>query len=207
MLGIRSRRSLAVEWTNTGTRDILNSEVAGPNATRGFIGGRLLPRGGISTKIDRRRFLQVVAILGALFAYSTIVLGGTVRGMGAGLACPDWPLCNGHVIPPLDDPLVAVEYAHRMVAALTSLFLLLTLIVAFVWFRADRSLLTLSLASMGLLVTQVGFGALTITSSLDWVIVTIHLAFGTATFASALSVAFFALRPTSIGMADAQPVE
>ena len=53
--------------------------------------------------IDRRRLLQVVAILGALFAYATIVVGGTVRGMGAGLACPDWPLCNGSVVPDLTD--------------------------------------------------------------------------------------------------------
>ena len=127
--------------------------------------------------------------------------------MGAGLACPDWPLCNGHVVPPLDDPLVAVEYAHRMVAALTSLFLLLTLIVAFVWFRSDRRLLTLSLASIALLVTQVGFGALTITSSLDWVVVTIHLALGTATLASGLLVAVFALRPPTVDGATPRPID
>jgi heme A synthase len=151
--------------------------------------------------------LQVVAILGTLSAYATIVLGGTVRGMGAGLACPDWPLCNGHLVPPLGDPLVAVEYAHRMVAALTPLFLLLTFLVAFLWFRSDRRLLTFSLASMGLLVTQVGFGALTITSSLDWVVVTIHLALGTATFASGLLVAFFALRLPSTGRASPRPIE
>jgi len=149
----------------------------------------------------------VVTILGTLSAYATIVLGGTVRGMGAGLACPDWPLCNGHVVPDLVDPLVAVEYAHRLVAALTTLFLLLTLVVTLLWFRADPRLLTLSFASVALLVTQVGFGALTITSSLDWVIVTIHLALGTATFASALLVAFFALRLPSAEAAGPRPVE
>jgi len=158
-------------------------------------------------KIDRRRFLQAVAILGALLAYATIVLGGTVRGMDAGLACPDWPLCHGHVVPDLGDPLVAVEYAHRLVAALTTLFLLLTLIVAFVWFRSDRLLLTFSSASMALLVTQVGFGALTISSNLDWVVVTIHLALGTATFASGLLVAIVARRLPAVGVASPRPIE
>ena len=147
--------------------------------------------------IDRRRLLQMIAIAGAICAYTTIVLGGTVRGMGAGLACPDWPLCNGHVVPDLGDPLVAVEYAHRLVAALTTLFLLATLAVSVLWFRPDLRLVAFSLTSVGLLAAQVFLGALTITSSLDWVIVTMHLALGTATFASSLLVAFFALRPSS----------
>ena len=157
--------------------------------------------------IDRQRFLQSVAILGAIFAYTTIVLGGTVRGMGAGLACPDWPLCYGHVVPDLADPLVAVEYAHRLVAALTTLFLLLTLLVALLWFRSDVRLVSLSFASVALLVTQVGFGALTITSSLDWVVVTIHLALGTATFACGLLVAFFALRPPPMATTSHPSIE
>jgi heme A synthase len=45
----------------------------------------------------------------------------------------------------------------------------------------------------GILVAQVGFGALTITSSLDWVVVTIHLALGAATFGFALMVALLLL--------------
>jgi len=151
----------------------------------------------IRMPIDRRRLLQAIAILGAICAYTTIVLGGTVRGMGAGLACPDWPLCNGHVVPDLGDPLVAVEYAHRLVAALTTLFLLATFAVSVLWFRPDLRLVAFSFTSVGFLVAQVGLGALTITSSLDWVIVTMHLALGTATFASSLLVAFLALRPSS----------
>src|SRR5438309_10436311 len=154
-------------------------------------------RGRALMRIDRRRFLRTMAILGAVFAYATIVLGGTVRGMGAGLACPDWPLCNGHVVPDLGDPLVAVEYAHRLVAAVTTLFLLATFAVSVLWFRPDLRLVAFSVPSVGFLFAQVGLGALTITSSLDWVIVTMHLALGTATFASSLLVAFLALRPSS----------
>ena len=145
--------------------------------------------------IDRRRFLQAVAILGAISAYATIVIGGTVRGMGAGLACPDWPLCHGSIVPDLADPIIAIEYAHRLVAALTGVFLLFTLVVVLLWFRSDRRLVTLSVMSFTVLVTQVAFGALTITSLLNWVVVTIHLALGAATLAFAIIVATVSLRP------------
>lgn len=150
--------------------------------------------------IDRRRILQIVALIGAFSAYATIVLGGTVRGMGAGLACPDWPLCHGSVVPNLADPLIAVEYSHRLSAAITSFALLLTFVVAVLWFRSEARLVTLSFISLAILATQVGIGALTITTELHWVIVTIHLALGTATFASAVIVAlvsFWHLPPQS----------
>ena len=154
--------------------------------------------------IDRRRFYQVLAILGAVSAYATIVLGGTVRGMGAGLACPDWPLCKGSIVPDVGDPLVAVEYAHRIVAAMTSLCLLLTIVLALLWYRTELRLVTLTGLGFGILVVQVGFGALTITSSLNWIVVTIHLALGAATFGFALIVALLLIWSPS-GRTTASP--
>ena len=148
--------------------------------------------------IDRRRLLQVVAILGAVCAYTTIVVGGTVRGMNAGLTCPDWPLCNGSVVPNLADTGILVEYIHRLVAALTGIFMLSTLIAAVLWFRPEMRIVTLSIMSFAILVTQVAVGALTITSDNDWVVVTIHLALGTATLASALIVALVSLWPAKV---------
>src|SRR5205823_15054210 len=125
-------------------------------------------------------------------------------GTGAGLKCPDWPLCKGSVVPNLADPLVALEYAHRLAAAVTSLCLLLTFLVAVLWFRPQRGLVTLSFAALAILGTQVAIGALAIMSSLNWVVVTIHLALGTATFAASLAVAllsFVRLPPTLPGAA------
>src|SRR6266705_543682 len=147
--------------------------------------------------IDQRRLLQVVAILGALFAYATIVVGGTVRGLDAGLACPDWPLCNGSVVPDRAEGKVLVECIHRFVAALTGLFMLSMLIAALLWFRSEMRILTLSIMSFAVLAIQVGVGAVTITSDNDWSIVTIHLALGTATLASALIVALVSLWPAA----------
>ena len=145
----------------------------------------------------------MVAILGAVFAYATIVVGGTVRGMGAGLACPDWPLCNGSVVPDLADTGILVEYIHRLVAVLTGIFVLCTVVVAAVWFRSEMRIVTLSIMSFAILATQVAVGAVTITSENDWVVVTVHLALGTATLASALVVALVSLWPAAKVRAEA----
>jgi heme A synthase len=143
-----------------------------------------------------------MAILAAIFAYATIVLGGTVRGMGAGLACPDWPLCNGSLVPNLGDPGVLVEYVHRLVAVLTGLFVLFTLLAAALWFRPEMRLVTWSVVSFAVLATQVAAGAITITTENDPAIVTLHLALGTATLAAALIVAMVSLWPPSTGRAE-----
>ena len=34
--------------------------------------------------------------------YVLLVFGASVRVHGAGLACPDWPLCFGEVVPEID---------------------------------------------------------------------------------------------------------
>ena len=47
--------------------------------------------------------------------FCLIVLGALVRANGAGLACPDWPLCFGEFIPRFDFK-IAFEWGHRVLA-------------------------------------------------------------------------------------------
>ena len=92
---------------------------------------------------------------------SLIILGALVRANEAGLACPDWPLCFGQILPELDLK-IGFELTHRFVAGVVSLLFLL------IFYRCrhdrvawDKAGAWLSLAAC-LLVTQIILGALTV---------------------------------------------
>ncbi len=140
--------------------------------------------------MNRRRVFQIVVIASMLAAYLTIVVGGDLTASEAGFACGEsWPFCPGGIIPDLSNPGVAIEFTHRVIAFATSLLILATLILAFLWFRKDRLVFSLSATTFLLLFAQVLLGMLTVQSDLNPLVVTAHLAIGTATFAAALVLA------------------
>lgn len=135
-----------------------------------------------------KTFSRLVAITGFL-TYILIVLGGLVRASGAGLACPDWPLCHGRFIPSLE-PLVLIEWSHRLAASLVTV---LTAAVAISAWRMRRThgvrIAGLGLAAFALLAVQVGLGAYTVRHALTAWIVVAHLGTAMAFFATVIVLA------------------
>ncbi len=123
------------------------------------------------------------AFNGAILA--NIALGALVRAHGAGLACPDWPLCFGEVIPRFDFK-VAWEVSHRYVGWA---FGATTLALGAALLR-DRTLRRVAGRVWGvaiaLLLAQGLLGALTVWHLLASWSVTSHLIVGNAWNASVL---------------------
>ena len=53
-----------------------------------------------------------------------LIWGNLVAGLKAGLACPDWPLCYGRVLPPFRWD-IYMEFMHRVIGGVTSVFIII----------------------------------------------------------------------------------
>ena len=135
--------------------------------------------------VERVLWFRRFALGGALLAFSVIVLGAWVRLTNAGLGCPDWPGCYGHLYPEAvqQGGKAWHEMIHRYVAGTLAGVIALLLIWA-VARRKDRGQPLVPVALLFVIVClQATLGALTVTLLLKPLIVTGHLLGGLTTFA------------------------
>ena len=105
-----------------------------------------------------------------------ITLGGYVRQSGAGLACPDWPLCHGQVGPPLDKEGTLIEFSHRFVGLIVSLLALAVGLLAIRYRQESSFILRAAIISGFLIVGQVLLGAAVVLIELQPFLIMGHLA-------------------------------
>lgn len=116
-------------------------------------------------------------------AVATLILmaiGSATRVMNAGLACPDWPLCYGQLVPSQQMNLqVFLEWFHRLDASLIGLMAIGLLFLAIRWRQSLPNWVPWTAGLVLFLVVFQGvLGGLTVTQLLRFDIVTAHL--GTA---------------------------
>ncbi len=140
--------------------------------------------------------LRRLAFTTAAFAYAVIVLGFVVRITGSGMGCgDDWPLCNGRIIPPLDDVATLIEWGHRLTVLALSALAFAVLGVA-VLSRAEgggsgpHGTLRPAVLAVVLLVAQALIGALAVKLELPAWTVIIHLGVAMALLATLMVVGF-----------------
>jgi len=127
-----------------------------------------------------------------VLTFCLIVLGALVRAHGAGLACPDWPLCFGRLIPEIDLR-VGFEWSHRLLAgSVTAIFAFLS---AAAWRNSARTRYVSALLTIAalLIAIQITLGALTVWLKLAPWTVTAHLIIGNS-FASMVFLLALAFR-------------
>lgn len=117
---------------------------------------------------------SLAMLLGATIGL--VVIGVIVRATDSGMGCPDWPLCYGQIIPPLDDYKAWLEWIHRAAAALIGLITLIVVALALRSLKVRRSLQGASLALLVLVVFQAWLGRQTVHEFNSGQSVTAHLA-------------------------------
>ncbi|HIA73489.1 MAG TPA: heme A synthase [Gemmatimonadetes bacterium] len=126
-----------------------------------------------STHTETASRLTILAGTGAALIFVQSLIGGLVRHMDAGMACPDVPLCLGELVPPLVNSTIILHFTHRLIGILAAL----TIIGLAVWIMrvsAPRSLRLLGLLAAALAATQVVVGFVSVLTSLAVVPVSLH---------------------------------
>jgi heme a synthase len=149
-------------------------------------------------KSPRLTTFHRLCLLGTIVAFCVIVLGAYVRLSHAGLGCPDWPGCYGHLTAgqaaenqqavnaayperPIEYEKALKEMLHRYLA--TALGFLILVIAALAW-RNRRDVqqpVGLPLATVALVIFQGLLGMWTVTLLLKPAIVSAHLLGGLTT--------------------------
>jgi heme A synthase len=143
----------------------------------------------------------------AALMFGLIVVGSIVRTTGSGLSCPDWPLCQGRLIPPLQFN-VFMEWLHRLIALCVGLLLFATAGSVLRARETRGPLGGLAALAVVLYFTQALLGALTVWKLLDPSVVSGHLAVGLLLFCTLVTLSLLArehARPDGAAPRPARP--
>ncbi len=144
-------------------------------------------------------WLRGLALCGVLLCFGVIVLGAYVRLTDAGLGCPDWPGCYGHVSPmgaedspasqaqfpgrPLQAGKAWHEMLHRYAAGTLATIIIVIAALAIAAREPKAVGAGFGLLLFATVIVQAVLGMLTVTWLLKPLIVTLHLIFGMTTLA------------------------
>ena len=146
---------------------------------------------------QRKRFLWMVLVT-ITAVYFLILVGGTVRATGAGMGCPDWPLCFGQLVPPTHesqlppdwrvryadrgydtadfDPIKTwTEYVNRLVGATIGILAILTVLAARPFRREHPAVLWSSLGGLFFIAFNGWLGSMVVASNLRPVMISAHM--------------------------------
>ena len=143
-----------------------------------------------ASEVDRVRFLRRWVWKMAIATLILMAIGSATRVMNAGLACPDWPLCYGQLVPSQQMNLqVFLEWFHRLDASLIGL-MAIGLVALAIWWRHTLANWVPWTAGfvLFLVVFQGVLGGLTVTQLLRFDIVTAHLGTALLVFCTLLAM-------------------
>jgi len=150
-----------------------------------------------STALDPAILLRRLALAGVLLCLGVIVLGAWVRLTDAGLGCPDWPGCYGHVTPAgaerkgsidafspgwdYDSGKAWREMIHRYAATALGLIIVVITAIAIAFRRQRPAGVAFTVILLATVVFQGMLGAVTVWWLVKPLVVVLHLVGGLTT--------------------------
>ena len=158
----------------------------------------------MSTALRPGRALPYVALAALVASIIQVALGGVVRVTGSGLGCPDWPLCDGRVIPVFERTAL-VEFSHRIVATVVGLLTLGVAVLAWRRYRDDSRIVISGLVGAFLVLVAALLGAAVVLTELAWWVRLVHLGIAEGVVACMVVVTLVAWRSGVGSTPDAKP--
>ena len=166
----------------------------------------LLPLTVVWASSDVNKCRKLVWVI-VFLVFDLIIFGAFTRLTDSGLGCPDWPGCYGHANPfqahadisaaealmptgPVTVMKAWIEMIHRYLAMSVGVLITALMVITWRrWFRSGKAELGgapwYAINLFGLVCVQGAFGAFTVTTKLQPVIVTTHLLLGMTLLAQA----------------------
>ena len=151
----------------------------------------------MTRSIPAAAWMRKLALAAVILGFTVVVLGAYVRLTAAGLGCPDWPGCYGHLTPlgaersvaegitlagaPLNVTKAWHEMIHRYAASTLGLLIVLIAALGIATRHESAARARYAVALLGVVVLQGVLGMLTVTWQLTPLVVTLHLLFGMTT--------------------------
>ncbi len=130
--------------------------------------------------------LRTLTLATTVLIYLQILLGALMRHTSSGLAIPDFPLSFGRLVPDHFTPQIEVNYAHRVGAAVVTLFVLWVFSRTLRVQHAEPRLFQLAIILLSALVLQVFLAAETVWSGRATLPTTLHVVGGAFVLAASL---------------------